>query len=220
MGTCAEHSPPLTVAARKPSATQLECKNFSAGTTPAFKRNWVGCAGGCSSAIFLDANQFSKADPLIFAQSPAPRSARRFPFESSSVPPRKIGSNFISALRKLQDFIAWRRRAAHIVVHQQELAQLALIQRPRWPDRLLATARRFRSRVGVERRFRHVSAARPPADTDAFMRVGFRRDDALSRRSAAPAKACATQIEAAPKKVDRARLADESRAKLLEQNVR
>src|SRR6266853_2081431 len=201
MGTCAEHSPPLTVAARKPSATQLECKNFSAGTTPAFKRNWVGCAGGCSSAIFLDANQFSKADPLIFAQSPAPRSARRFPFESSSVPPRKIGSNFISALRKLQDFIAWRRRAAHIVVHQQELAQLALIQHPRWPDRLLATAR-------------------PPADTDAFMRVSFRRDDALSGRSAAPAKACATQIEAAPKKVDRARLADESRAKLLEHNVR
>jgi len=26
------------VAARKRSATQLECKNFSAGTTPAFKR--------------------------------------------------------------------------------------------------------------------------------------------------------------------------------------
>ena len=71
MGTCAEHSPPPTVAARKRSATQLECKNFSAGTTPAFKRNWVGCAGGCISAIFLNGNQFSKADPLIFAQSPS-----------------------------------------------------------------------------------------------------------------------------------------------------
>src|SRR5260370_4460887 len=39
METCAEHSPPPTVAARKRSATQLECKNFSASTRPAIKRN-------------------------------------------------------------------------------------------------------------------------------------------------------------------------------------
>ena len=154
------------------------------------------------------------------ANPPPRRSARQFPFESSSVPPRKIGSSFISALRKLQDFISRRRCAAHIVVHQQELVQLALIQRTRGPDRLLATARWFRSRIGVERRSRHVSTARPPADADAFMRVRFRRDDALSGRSAASAKACTTQIEAAPKKVDRATLADESRAKLLQHYVR
>jgi hypothetical protein len=33
METCAEHSPPPDVVARKRSATQLEWKNFSAGTT-------------------------------------------------------------------------------------------------------------------------------------------------------------------------------------------
>src|ERR1700675_613280 len=98
--------------------------------------------------------------------------------------------------------------------------QLAWIPRARRPYQLRTIAWRFRSCVGVERRSRHVSAARPPADTDAFMRVGFRRDDALSGRSAASAKTCATQIEAAPKKMDRARLADESRAKLLQHNVR
>src|ERR1700730_6579163 len=97
------------------------------------------------------------------------RSARRFPLESSSVPPRKIRSGLIGALRKLQNFVTRRRRAAHIVIHQQELVQLAWIQHTRRPNRLLATARRFRSRVGVERRPRHVSAARPPADTAAFV---------------------------------------------------
>ena len=112
---------------------------------------------GCISGIFWMC-QFSNADPLLSLNRPPYRSGRRFPFESSSVPARKIGSSFISALRKLQDFIAWRRRAAHIVIHQQELAQLARIQRTRRSHRLLATARRFGSRVGVERRSRHVSA--------------------------------------------------------------
>src|ERR1700716_669928 len=97
--------------------------------------------------------------------------------------------------------------------------QLAWIHRTRRPNRLLAKARRFRSCIRVERRSWYVSTTRPPANTAAFVRVGFRRDDALSRRSAASAKPCATQIEAAPKKVDRAHLADESRPKFLQHNV-
>src|SRR4029077_58305 len=101
---------------------------------------------------------------------PAPvRLRRRSSFEQSTVPPRKIRSALVSALRKLQNFVTRRRRAAHIVIHQQELVQFAWIQDTRRPNRLLAAARRFRSRVGVERRSRHVSAARPPADTAAFV---------------------------------------------------
>jgi len=42
----------------------------------------------------------------------------------------------------------------------------------------------------------------------------------LPGRSAASAKACAAQIEAAPEKVDRTTLANESRAKLLQHNLR
>jgi hypothetical protein len=51
------------------------------------------------------------------------------------------------------------------------------------------------------------------------MRVGFKRDDALAGRSAATAETCATQIEAAPKKVDWTRLADKRGAKLVQHDV-
>ena len=52
------------------------------------------------------------------------------------------------------------------------------------------------------------------------MGIGFRRDDALSRRSAPPAEPCAAQIETAPKKVARTRLADETRTKLPQHHIR
>src|SRR5208283_4718536 len=85
---------------------------------------------------------------------------------------------------------------------------------------LLAVARWFRSHVSVKCRSLDLSAAWPPSDAAAFMRVRFRRDHALSGRSAAAAETGATQIETAPKKVDRTRLADEARAKLLQNDVR
>src|SRR5258708_18424918 len=125
----------------------------------------------------------------------------------------------MSCRREVGYCVPWGGRAADIGIHQQELMQLCRIQHTRRPNRLLATARRLRSRISVKRRSRHVSATRPPADAAAFVRVGFRRDDALSRRSASSAEARATQIEAAPKKVDRAHLANEPRAKFLQHNL-
>ena len=158
---------------------------------------------------------------LLRDRAPIPGSAsnkacRR---ENGVVPIRQIGSGFVRALRELQDFCARRPGASHVVIHQDELVQLVAIRGRRRPNPLLAKACGFRGGVGIEGRSRHVSPAGPPSHTAALMRIRFRCDDALAGRSRATAETCATQIEASPKEVYRTRLADESRAKLLQHNV-
>src|ERR1700682_1235414 len=126
-----------------------------------------------------------------------------FPFEQGAIPACEIGPRFVSALRELQDFGTGRCCAAHIVVHQHEVVQFLLIERTPRSNRLPFIGRWFGGRVGVESRARHVSAPWPPTQTAAFMGVSFRRDNGFSGRSGTAAKTRASEIEAAPKEMNR-----------------
>src|SRR5205085_9959538 len=100
-------------------------------------------------------------------------------------------------------------RTAHVVVAQQELAQLRAV-----PGRLRANRGTLEARwrwrgVRVERCLLNRAAARPEAATDHFMRVRLARDAVGLRplRRSPAREARHRQVEAAPEKVDRAALA-------------
>ena len=109
---------------------------------------------------------------------------------------------------------------AHIVVQQQIFVQLLLVKRAFWPGRLSVIAGWLRSRVRIESWARNVSAARPPSQAAAFVRVSFGGDYAFAGRAGTAAKSRAAEIEAAPKEMNGALLAHEPGAKFLEHQIR
>ena len=52
----------------------------------------------------------------------------RSPFQRAAVPLAKIGGRFVGALAEVEERIAGRFGAAHIVVHQQEFAELLVVE--------------------------------------------------------------------------------------------
>ena len=141
--------------------------------------------------------------------------------QSCTVPMSEIGGGVIRALAKIEQRIPGGGGGAHIIIHQQEFAQLFVVKRRRGAHRPLAKSIRRGHRVGIECRSFDVASARPKTHAADFVRIrlpshGVR---AGAFRRAAPGKARHCKIKAAPKEMDRADFADESRTKFLENRI-
>src|SRR5690349_18484772 len=140
--------------------------------------------------------------------------------EGLAVPMSQLRAGFVGGLTKFQKCGAGRRRPAHVVIHQEELAELRVVLRGLRLDASLAEARRLGSHVGIEGG-RADAAAGPKADAADFVGIRFTRDGIGARAlgSAAAGKARHRMVEAAPEKMHRAGLAQKARAELLENAV-
>src|SRR6266567_4398912 len=146
--------------------------------------------------------------------------------EGGAVPRRQRGSGVISALRKFQNRIVGRLRAANILIRQNEFAQLRMKRRGGWLYFCIGETIGRRIGVGIEECRGNLVVARPETETAHFLRIGLPGDrvgqmgDAAGMRRRGPAgKARHREIEAAPEKMHRTALTAETRTKFFENPI-
>src|SRR5258708_18780840 len=143
-------------------------------------------------------------------------------FQLLAIPSSQRRRGLVPALQKVQHDAARVGRLPHLVVRQQEVGELCAVEGRRGADRSLLEARWFGRGVGVERRAGEAAAAEPEAATAHLVRVPLARNrlDPLALRPPPAGKARDGEIEAAPEKGHRTRLADEAPPELLADLVR
>src|SRR5579863_8932810 len=106
----------------------------------------------------------------------------------------------------------------NVVIHQKEFVHLRMIESFCGADMRFRKTRWFWSRVGVECGTLNVTAARPETGANHLMRIGLpcNRICPFPRRRSTSRKARDRQIEAAPKEMHWAALADKAGPKLFE----
>ena len=147
-------------------------------------------------------------------------------FQSGAVPASGLGCGRIGRRQEVEQQGIRVRRLRDRVVRQDELSKRCIEggAARRLP---VAKTRRFGIGVGVEGGAREGLIARPEPGAAHFVRIGFTGDGVGQAGHAARMKRRATsgeprhrEIEAAPKEMDRARLAQEPRAEELEDAIR
>src|SRR6266481_3757703 len=126
-------------------------------------------------------------------------------FEGGAVPVGEAGAGFVGALAKIEQRAAGGWSRAHVFIHEEEFAELLVIEsRFRLHERL-GEPLRLRSHVGVKRRVLNVAATWPEADAAHFVGVGFGGDNGGGRAvgCAAAGKAGDGEVEAAPEEMYR-----------------
>src|SRR5262249_8482611 len=131
---------------------------------------------------------------------------------------------------RLQEFeqrLIRRPRLANNVVRQNELSKIGAVEGGGWRDRCLREPGGFRVGVGIEHRIGHWAPARPEAATADFVRGGFAHDCVGEMRhatrmwwSGSTGESRDREVGCSPEKMHGARLANESRPKLLEDAIR
>src|SRR6266576_3142247 len=96
--------------------------------------------------------------------------------EGGTVPLRQRRSGVISALRKFQNRIVGRFRAANILIWQNKFAQLRMKRRGGWLYFCIRETIGRRIGVGIEECRGNLVVARPETETAHFLRIGFARD--------------------------------------------
>src|SRR5882672_4272606 len=147
------------------------------------------------------------------------RSSYRVPLQIRAIPISKNGSCFVGALAKVQQQLPGRVRRPNIVIHQKEFVFLVAIKSLCGSHSTFLESRRLRSGIGVEGCILHnVAIAGPKSHANYLMGVGLfgNRVGARTLRRTPTGEARHRQIETAPKEMDRADLANESRAEFPE----
>src|SRR4051812_10249231 len=149
-------------------------------------------------------------------------------FQSSPIPFRKVSSRFIRALKEFERHSLWIRRLTYEIVRQNPLVHIRVVVRAFGANRRYVAARRLRIRVRVERGLCHRRAnrPRPPARTDAFVRVrlarhaiGQIRNPTRMLRSAPARESRARNVESSPPQMRRTRFPEEASSKFLERAI-
>src|SRR5512144_775143 len=96
--------------------------------------------------------------------------------ECDTVPPAEIGAGRIRGIAEREQCGARRRRFAHVVVHQQELAELRIITGGVRLDAPPAQTSRLLRRIRIERSVGDIAATGPKAHAADFVRVRLTRD--------------------------------------------
>src|SRR5262249_1774625 len=97
----------------------------------------------------------------------------RLAFECLAIPFAKCGRSDVGTLTEVQERCARRGKHSHIVIYQNELAELRVIVRGIGPDRGLAESLGLGSGVGIEGWAIDVAATGPEADTAYLVRISF-----------------------------------------------
>src|SRR5258708_8121178 len=121
----------------------------------------------------------------------------------------EIRGGIVCGLAKIKHGVLGRFRCAHIVVHQQEFAQLFVVESCWWAHGTIAKSIGHRRGVGIERSSLDVTPTRPKTYAADFMRIRFsaRRVRSSAFRCATSGEARDGEIKTAPKEMDWADLA-------------
>src|SRR5882724_7276581 len=141
--------------------------------------------------------------------------------ERGAIPVRQFRRRFIRALAKIENRRFRRRRGAHVVVSQNEFAQLRIPMSGIRSNGFGSESFRSGRRIRIERGVRKPAISRPESATAHLVRVGFFGHGIRVRivRSAAPRESRHGKIERSPEKVHRAAFPDETGPELFQDAI-